>query len=424
MTTLVSAERGHGSATAVVRIALLGLGNVGGAIARLARDRTHPAYRFEVVSALVRDEHRVRGIDTTAMPLTTAPAQAFASRPDVIVETLGGLEPARTLVLAALAQGLPVVTANKSLLAAHGDEVFAAAAATGTPLLYEASVLAGVPFMGMFRRRPLAADVSAIMGILNGTSNYILTRIAADRLSFAAALAEARRSGCAEPDPTKDLTGADATEKLCVLLRHFGGWSIAPRDVETSGIEEIDLDDLSQAARFDGCIRPLVAADWTGGRLTAFVGPAFVPASNPLARVSGVQNAISLRTRWTGEVFFSGPGAGPVVTAATVLDDAIEAHALADVVPLETRRASIPGAPQTGWFIGCSWQTAENEQRAPEMLASLGIRSRRASSVMPRQGMWRQWLLTCPCERAHAHAALDVLASRTGASWRIIRAVD
>ena len=182
MTTVANAARVRSHAPGgvlqrEVRVSLLGLGQVGSAIAEIAAQQTHGPQRFTISTALVRDIHRRRSIDTTGIPLTTDSAAALASNPDVLVEVLGGLEPARTIVLAALESGVPVVTANKSLLAAHGDELFEAASQAGVPLLYEASVLAGVPFLGTFRRRPLARDISGLRGIVNGTSNYILSRM-------------------------------------------------------------------------------------------------------------------------------------------------------------------------------------------------------------------------------------------------------
>ena len=323
MTTVFAAVPAHLHETArrstrpEVRIALLGLGNVGGAVAELASQPIVSGARLSISAALVRDLERRRAVDTSRIPLTVDPEAALASDPDVVVEVLGGLEPARSIVVKALSRGIPVVTANKTLLATHGDELLETSARTGTPLLYEASVLAGVPFLGTFARRRFAREVTAIAGIVNGTSNFILSRMSAERVAFSAALADAQRAGYAEPDPAKDIDGDDAVEKLCVLLRHFGGWSVAAGQIEKSGIADIELQDLQHAVSFDGFIRPVIAASWNGDRLAAYAGPAFVNASSPLARVSGVQNAVSVTTRWTGDLFFSGPGAGPTVTAAT-----------------------------------------------------------------------------------------------------------
>lgn len=408
-----------------IRIALLGLGQVGGAVARLARERALAGCEFTIASALVRDPLRERTVEVGSLPLTIDPAAALDCDADVVVEALGGLEPARTLVLAALTRGTPVVTANKTLLAAHGDELFATSARTGTPLLYEASVVAGVPFLGTFRGRPLARSVTALSGIVNGTSNFILSRMAGDRVGFGEALADAQRAGYAEPDPSKDVLGDDAVEKLCVLLRHFGGWSVSPGCLEQRGIADVDAADLEHAAEFGGVIRPVIAAEWNDERVAAYAGPAFVRSKHQLAAVDGVQNGITLRTRWSGDLFFSGPGAGPIVTAATVLDDAIEARALGKAaVPVAERHATACSTPDTGWFIRLTASDLVDAQQTVAFLGSLGIRIQRSSRLTARDGRQRQWLLSNACSRSHLKAALDVLQSRSGASAWILRVVE
>jgi homoserine dehydrogenase len=397
-----------------VRIALLGLGQVGGAIAAIAGAPASHQGRFLIASTLVRDLQRPRSIDTGHLALTASHREPLRSRPDVVVEVLGGCEPARTLVLSALHSGIPVVTANKSLLAACGDELFAAAAAARVPLLYEASVLAGVPFLGTFARRPIAGSaITGLRGIVNGTSNFIVSRMAHERSGFQEALAAAQRAGYAEPDPAKDIDGDDAVEKLCVLLRHFAGFSVAPSQIDHAGISGVDIADIAHASTFGGAVRPVVQADWTGDGLSAYAGPAYVAAGNALCRVDGVQNAIALTTAASGELFFGGPGAGPEVTAATVLDDVIEAAAGASS-PIETARpAAVSRLTGAGWFLRISSSTLA-ESDAPGLLASLGVRLRRASHVDARGGEHSQWLLTHPCSRAHLAAALQLVTSRTG----------
>ena len=403
-----------------IRIALLGLGHVGGAIAELTAGAAEPGLpAFQIASALVRDPAKPRGIDTSALRLTTDPRAALAAKPDVLVEVLGGIEPARTIVIDALHAGIPVVTANKTLLAHCGTELFAVAASTGVPLLYEASVLAGVPFLGTLGRRPLARSINGLRGILNGTSNFILSRMNHDGIAFAEALASAQSAGFAEPDPSKDIGGDDAAEKLCVLLRHVGGFDVQPAQIEKAGISDVDLRDQKHAAQFGGALRPIVLADWNDAEVTAYVGPAYVEGSHPLCRVDGVQNAVSLSTRWSGELFFSGPGAGPTVTAATVLDDVVEASV--DGCPAPSASKTVPVAsPRAGaWFVRLT-SSALGEGDAPALLSSLGIRLRRVSHIDARAQCHSQWLLTHACGRAHLDAALDVLASKNGASaWRI-----
>jgi homoserine dehydrogenase len=420
-----------------IRVAVLGLGQVGGAIAALAaRARGTLPASFEVASALVRDPRKPRAIDAAALPLTTDPRTALASKPDVLVEVLGGIEPARTLVLEALNAGIPVVTANKTLLAYCGAELFSAAAAAGVPLLYEASVLAGVPFLGTLGRRPLARSVTGFRAILNGTSNFVLTRMARDGAGFAEALTSAQRAGFAEPDPSKDIEGDDAVEKLCVLLRHLAGFDIHPSQIDKTGIAGVDGRDQQHASAFGGTVRPVAAADWSGETVTAYVGPVYVEGTNALSRVDGVQNAIALTTLWSGELFFSGPGAGPTVTAATVLDDVVEASQNGEATSIEHEPASPRAAnprlrhrsrqtpPVTSvndgaWFVRLT-SSSLGEADAPSLLASLGVRIRRASCIDARSGRHSQWLLTHPCGRAHLDAALDVLSAKTGCSaWRI-----
>ena len=222
--------------SAPIRIALLGVGQVGGALAGLLQE---PALsrRFNLSSGLVRDLARPRP-HATGVPLTATLSQALGENPDVVVEVLGGLEPARTLILQAIERRIPVVTANKSLLAAHGDELLDAASTGGVPLRYEAAVLAGVPFLGTFANRSLARDITGVCGIVNGTTNFILSEMFEHRTDFATALAEAKRRGYAEPNPANDVNGVDAVEKLCVLLRHFGDWSVAPASISVEGIDE------------------------------------------------------------------------------------------------------------------------------------------------------------------------------------------
>ena len=342
------------------------------------------------------------------------------SKPDVVVEVLGGIEPARTLVIAALNAGIPVVTANKTLLAYCGAELFATAAAAGVPLLYEASVLAGVPFLGTLGRRPFARSVTGFRAILNGTSNFILSKMARDGAGFAEALASAQRAGFAEPDPSKDVGGDDAAEKVCVVLRHLAGFDVHPSQIDTRGIDDVELRDQQHATAFGGTLRPIALADWSDSTLTAYVGPAYVHGTSALSRVDGVQNAIALTTLWSGELFFSGPGAGPTVTAATVLDDVVEASLSPPPAPAESRSTPAVTSPrESAWFVRLT-STSLSENDTAALLSSLGIRLRRVSHVDARCGSHSQWLLTYPCGRVHLDAALDLLSAKTGShAWRI-----
>ena len=243
---------------------------------------------------------------------------------DVLVEALGGVEPARTLVAAALDRGIPVVTANKSLVAAHGPELRARAALAGVPLLYEAAVVAGVPFVGALSNRPGVRSLTRILGILNGTSHLITTAIERG-VSFAAALADAQARGYAEPDSAADISGRDAAEKLAILLQLCGAPNTTAADIECIGIDSLQPQDFADARAKGGVIKPLATASFGPGGWTGRVGPAFIPNSHLFAGLSGVTNALELHPTIGAPITFVGPGAGPEITAQTILDDVIQA---------------------------------------------------------------------------------------------------
>lgn len=412
------------SATHTLRLGMLGLGRVGSAVASLLCEQPAIGRRFTIAGALVRTLGRTREPAAANVRLTTDATALLTDGVDVVIEALGGLEPAKSLVLAALERGRAVVTANKSLLAAHGDELLEAAVASGAPFRYEASVIAGVPFLGMLARRPLAGEVTALAGIVNGTSNYLLSRMASERATFDAALAEARALGYAEPNPASDVLGIDAAEKLCVLLRHFGAWSVRPSAIETTGVDGLIPQDLEHARWFGGAIRPIVLADWQAREPTAFAGPAFVDARHPLARVDGVRNAILLHSRWSGDLVFSGPGAGPAVTAATLLDDAREA--VADAMsddPGKARPGYSCAPPETGWFIRLAAARLPDTTDLGRLAAAHGVSLRRASALDTRSGTECLWLLTHPCARVCVDRAIAALPA-SGCKGYAVRAVS
>jgi homoserine dehydrogenase len=338
-----------------VRIGLLGCGGVGQAIALAAEETSarlaEAGVDLRCVVALVRDLDRPRSV---SVPLTADPQGWREHDCDVVVEVLGGIEPARTLVAGALSSGIPVVTANKSLVAAHGVELQALAAAHGTALYFEASVLAGVPCVNTLARRPLASGAGAWAGIVNGTSHFILSEMARGR-SFDDALLEAIALGYAEPSSDADISGRDAAEKLTILLHLAGHTDVEVSDLPRRGIHELQQWHLAIAHRLGGVIKPVALAD-TGISPGAWVGPAFVPQTHPFALVRGVTNILSVG-RGDSAVLFSGPGAGPAVTAATVIDDVVEAASVAGPRALPATANAVPVAarlrtPQTGpWFL-------------------------------------------------------------------------
>jgi homoserine dehydrogenase len=414
-----------------IDIALLGLGHVGSAVAALALGGAGACGReLRIAGALVRDRERPREHALhRRVPLSTDAAALLAGRPDLVIEVLGGLEPARSIVVEALERGIPVVTANKSLIAAHGDELADASARGGAPLRYEASVLAGVPFLGTFAARPLAARICGVTGIVNGTTNYILTRMARAQHDFEDALADAQRLGLAEPDPANDVDGIDAREKLAVLIRHFARLGVRPAEIETESIREIQAADLRQAGEFGGAIKPVVDADWSTGSVRAFVGPAFVPAGHKLARIDGVENAVCLHRGGARDgacdLFYSGPGAGPAVTATTILDD------VAECCGETARRATLPPADRaacestaTAWFVRLSGVSLPRGADIADLLGSFGIWVRRISGVDSTQGRQVGCLLTFPSPRARLDRALAALADASACDTLAIRTLE
>lgn len=299
-----------------IRIGLLGLGTVGRAVADAA-----PAHGIQCVSALVRNLDRRPPSD---LNLERDAARVLNAGIDVLVEALGGTEPARTLVAAALDRGIPVVTANKSLIAAHGPELRARARQAGVPLLYEAAVVAGVPFVGALVNRPGLRSITQINGILNGTSHAITTALESG-VPFAEALADAQARGYAEPDSTADISGRDAAEKLAILLQLCGAPNTTAADIECVGIDSIGPADFA-AARARGCvIKPIAAASLGANGWVGRVAPKEIPVSHLFAGLSGVTNALELHPTVGAPITFVGPGAGPAITAQTILDDVIQA---------------------------------------------------------------------------------------------------
>lgn len=416
-----------GCTPATCRIGLLGLGNVGSAFARHTREAaSHLAARGfapVVATALVRSTSRPRAAADFVTTITSDPDAFFAEPVDVIVEALGGVEPASSLVRRALDRGIPVVTANKSLIAACGEELAQLARRRATALRYEASCIAGVPFLSTFERRPLAARTTGVTAILNGTTNSILTAMASG-VTFDAALADAQRLGFAEPDPSMDISGADAAEKLAILVRLFGRLLVDPSALPLEGIGSVEPGDITAAAAFDGAIRPVAQASWHGRSIHAFVGPAFVGGTHPLARVSGVTNGIVVQPQRGGQGVqcFIGPGAGPDVTAETLLDDVAELMAERRVrtpAPETSATATSVTRPHSGWFIrldpstppaaGPQASLRTSESDVADLLGSYGIWTTRVA----RRGD-RIFVLTCPTSYGRVQSALDALQAAVG----------
>ena len=305
-------------------VALLGYGTVGGAVDRLlaaSADDIERAtgHRLRVVKALVRDP--ARHPDAPAGLLTTA-FDDIAGDPSiaVVAEAMGGLDPAGPYVLDLLARGKHVVTANKQLVARRAPELFAAAAASGVQLRFEASVCAAIPVIKVLREALVVTNVHRVLGIVNGTTNFVLTEMEGGS-TYAEALADAQARGYAEADPTDDVSGADAAAKMAILATVAFNTRVALEDVDHTGITEIDPIDVAAARELDMVVRLVGAARLVDGAYDVRVEPAFVDAQHPLAKVDGAFNAVMLQGDAIREITLAGPGAGGTETASAIVAD-------------------------------------------------------------------------------------------------------
>ncbi|MEN9573499.1 MAG: hypothetical protein RL514_1354 [Verrucomicrobiota bacterium] len=327
-----------------VNLGIIGGGTVGGGVFQaIQRNGALMASRLGVSLSIrrvaVRDLQKARAVNIPAALLTTD-WHAVVADPEVnlIVELMGGTTTARQVVLAALKLGKPVVTANKALLSAHGEELFAAAQQHGTNLYYEASVAGGIPIIKVLREGLIGNRITRLFGIVNGTCNYILTRMKDEGADFAAVLAEAQRLGYAETPPDLDIDGHDAAHKTGILASLAHGFWVNPKQIYTEGIRSITRQDIEFAAKLGYTIRLLgcvKVADGVRGKKSAIgnrqsaiqvsVYPALVPNSHVLANVNGVFNAVYVRGDVVGDTLYYGRGAGQDATASAVLSDLADA---------------------------------------------------------------------------------------------------
>ncbi len=312
-----------------IGIALLGAGNIGsGVVAALAAGAARYAARvgqpLELRRVLVRDTKRVRR-GLRADQMTTSIDDVLADDgTKIVVELLGGEEPARTYIEQTLRSGRHVVTANKEVMAKFGATLLQVAHDHGVRLLYEASVGGGIPVIAPLSRDLLANEVSAVTAIINGTTNYMLTAMAQNGADYEDVLAEAQELGYAEPDPTADVEGIDASYKLAVLCGLAFNVDVAPADVAREGITGITAQDIAYADELGYVIKLLASASLVDGEVEATVRPTLVALSEPLAKVDGVLNAVQVEGDLVGRVLFEGPGAGPGPTASSVLADVLD----------------------------------------------------------------------------------------------------
>jgi homoserine dehydrogenase len=343
-------------ATSTVRVALLGCGNVGSALAELILTRqddiaARTGIRLELVGIAVSRANRARPASIPGELFETdGAALAVREDVDVVVELIGGLHPAQEFMEAALRAGKPVVTANKAVLAVSGAELAELADAAGVDLLYEAAVAGAVPIVRTLRESLAGEQIVRVMGIVNGTTNFILTRMEEDGVDFVDALAEAQRLGLAERDPTADVEGHDAAAKAAILAALAFGSDVVDADVHREGITGIRAVDVAYANRLGYSVKLLAVAELVDGgpELSVRVHPAMVPKEHPLASVRGAFNAVFVEGAVSGELMLYGRGAGGEPTASAVLGDLVDAtrNLRAGAPAPAPKRTSITVRPQ------------------------------------------------------------------------------
>ncbi|MCC5649226.1 homoserine dehydrogenase [Nostoc sp. XA013] len=310
-----------------VKLGILGLGTVGTGTVQLLQDSAgrHPLLQeIEIYRVGVRSLDKPRAVELSTEVLTTD-LEAIVNDPavDIVVEVMGGLEPARSLILKALSNGKHVVTANKAAIARFGAEIFTTANQTGVYVMLEAAVGGGIPVIQPLKQSLSVNRIDTVTGIVNGTTNYILTRMQTEGSNFNDVLADAQRLGYAEADPTADVDGLDAADKIAILASLGFGGRINLQDVYTEGIRQVSKTDIAYAEKLGFVIKLLAIAkrDTPSSPLSVRVHPTLVPQAHPLASINGVYNAILVEGEPIGQVMFFGPGAGAGATASAVTSD-------------------------------------------------------------------------------------------------------
>lgn len=313
-----------------IRIALLGLGTVGSGVVAILQTHAERLHKqagvaFEIASILVRDTERPRKVEVERSLLTDDIARIWESEPDIVVDAMGGLVPTLGYIEEAIARGCHVVSANKELLAIHGARLHALAQEQGVGLLYEASVGGGIPILNTLAQLLNVNRITRVAGILNGTTNYILTRMEEDGLPYEAVLAEAQELGFAEADPTADVEGYDAFHKILIVARLCFGEEIDEKASLREGITSVTAEEIELFGRLGLRVKLLATAERVGASLRVQVAPTLVPHSHALAQVKNEYNGVFVTGDVVGDLFFTGKGAGMLPTGSAIVEDIVHA---------------------------------------------------------------------------------------------------
>ena len=411
-------------------VGVLGAGTVGSQVIRLLTEQAddfaaRSGARLEITGVAVRDVNAPRDF-AAPQNLLTDDATAVATGNDLVIELIGGIEPARTLILAAFKAGASVITGNKALIAAHGPELYTAAAAAGTDFYYEAAVAGAIPVVYALRESMAGDRVTSVLGIVNGTTNYILDEMSTKGLSFETALATAQELGYAEADPTADVDGLDAAAKAAIIASLAFHTRVGIDDVDVTGIRSITADDIREA-HASGCELKLLAIaqrrdDEHAQGVSVRVHPALVPHDHPLASVHGAYNAVLVEAESAGRLMFYGQGAGGAPTASAVLSDVVAAAAHrvhGGQAPRESSYASLtvlgPEAAVTRYQIQLRSDDAVGSLAAMASVFAengVSINSVRQSAYVTADGSQDQAVVTFvthPAPVVHLDAAVEGL---------------
>jgi homoserine dehydrogenase len=382
------------------RVGLLGHGTVGAAFAMLLDERA------DAVEAETGRRAELSGILTRSR----GEFEDILDRSDLIVELMGGLEPARDHVLRSLEAGRHVVTANKQLLSQHGEEIFDAARRGGAQLRFEGAVAGVVPAIRVMGESLAAAHIERVHGIVNGTTNYILTQMTATGATYEAALAEAQQMGFAEGDPTEDVTGKDAAAKMAILARLAFNAAVRLDDVSYEGIERITPDDIGYAKDLGLSLQLVGSAERIDGGVAVHVYPAFLYAEHPLASVNGAFNAVTIESPAITEITLSGPGAGGLQTASAVLGDVVSAMIPPPSLPAPAVEQPIVTDVEFSFYLHL--EVADRPGVLAQVAEILGMQDVSIRSVV-QKGLGREARLVMvmhPVLESKFRAAVDLIA--------------
>ncbi len=356
----------------VFRVGLLGHGTVGAAFHALLEERA------EAIEAAVGVRPELSGVLTRGR----GEFDDIVERSDLVVELMGGLEPAREYVMRAIRARRHVVTANKQLLSHHGEELYAAAREQGVQLRFEAAVCGVVPVIRVIHETLAAAHIERVHGIVNGTTNFILSEMTATGASYEDALAEAQRLGYAEADPTDDVSGRDAAAKMAILARLAFGTPVHIDQVPFEGIEEVAAEDIAYARELGLSLKLVGSAERVDGGIAVRVFPTFLYAQHPLAAVNGSFNAVTIESPAITEITLSGPGAGGPQTASAVLGDVVSAMIPPPTLPAPARTLRLVNDVESAFYLHL--EVADRPGVLAQVAEILGLQGVSVKSVVQR----------------------------------------